>query len=236
MHSSSPEESDQEGEARNREAVRTLLKLRNESLMAATAKGSKVTGVKLDYGNASAWMREIPGRFGKIKQTALLEYLGIEGQRLSPSKIHNWILPRQGDKELNADFSKLLDTYAAQPSRYAWMIGQHGGLKGLAIFSDGASIVFQPTNTVNRTEMEHWLAQSKLTKAQDASAEVGEKSEELWEKLISNQILPEALWSSVASEPTQDWQPVIAFANQSGMSPNEVLEILKSSKDGSGWY
>lgn len=229
---SSPQPSDTtdtDGESRNREAVRTLLKLHGESLMTAVAKGSKATGIRLDYGNTSAWMREIPGRFGQSKQRELLRYLGIEDHRLDPRRIHFWILPNPGDTELSGALFELLTTYADQPSQFLWLSNSAGAFRGLAILAGGVSIVFLPTAGTNRLEMEQWLENLKDTNIQGISAEAGVKSDAIWQELISNKLPPEVLWS--ASEPTteQDWHVVIDLAEKNGLDPQSAQKLLSAA-------
>ncbi|MDA3876653.1 MAG: hypothetical protein PF483_06150 [Halothiobacillus sp.] len=222
--------SNQDGESRNRDAIRILLALRKESLMRAVAEGSKVCGAKLDYGNASAWMREIPGRFGQKKQEDLLRYLGIENHRLSPERIHWWVLPGQKDTEQTEGFLRLLETYAGQLDRFMWLRNPSGALRGLAILAGGVSIIFRPTAETNSAEMTHWLAQFKCTAEQDGSTASGVKTDEIWQQLIANQLSPEALWSpSKDSTNEDDWRIVIEWAKQNGLGPEDTKTLLQAA-------
>ncbi|OZB78552.1 MAG: hypothetical protein B7X29_04375, partial [Halothiobacillus sp. 13-55-115] len=129
--------------------------------------------------------------------------------------------------ELSDGLLNLLKTQADQPDRFMWLSSPTGAFRGLAIRAGGVSIVFLPTAEINRAEMERWVAQLEGMNEQDASAEAGIKSEEIWRKLISNQLPPETLWSS--SEPTteQDWQVVIELAEKNGLNPQSAQTLLR---------
>lgn len=218
-----------DGESRNREVTRTLLKLRGESLMKAVAAGSKALGVKLDYGNASAWMREIPGRFGQNKQEELLRYLGVEQHRLNPGQIHVWALPPHTDLERAKALLDLLATYAGQPDRFAWLKTPSDALRGLAIMVGGVTIVFLPTAETNQEDMTQWLVQFGLKGEQDLSAEAGVISDEIWEQLLNNQLSPGSLWLTSGPSADEDWRPVIEWAKQNGLGPEETLRRLQAA-------
>lgn len=218
-----------DGESRNREVTRTLLKLRGESLMKAVAAGSKALGIKLDYGNASAWMREIPGRFGQKKQEELLRYLGVEHHRLNPGQVHVWALPPFTDAERAQGMLDLLGTYAGQPDRFAWLKTQSAALRGLAIMAGGVSIVFLPTAETNQEDMAQWLVQFGMKDEQDISREVGVISDEIWRQLLDNHLSPESLWLNAGASAAQDWRPVIEWAKLNGLSPEETLQRLQAA-------
>lgn len=218
-----------DGESRNREVTRTLVKLRGESLMKAVAAGSKALGVRLDYSNASAWMREIPGRFGQKKQDELLSYLGVEHHRLNPAQVHVWALPPRTDAEGAKAMLDLLAMYAGQPDRFAWLKTPSAALRGLAIMAGGVSIVFLPTAESNEADMAHWLVQFGLKDGQDLSAEAGVISDEIWKRLLGNQLSPESLWLTSGPSAEEDWRPVIEWAKQNGLGPEETLRRLKAA-------
>jgi hypothetical protein len=216
------------GESRNREVAKILLRLRGESLMKAVAEGSKVPGTKLDYGNASAWLREIPGRFGQAKQEALLRYLGVELHGLNPKYVHSWILPPATGPELLQDLSDLLTVYAKQPHRFAWLKVSSSALQALAIAAGEVSIVFKPTAESNVTDMAQWLKRLGLSNAQNATSELI-ISDEQWRLLIAQQLLPDALWGAFNSAALSRWQMVIEWAIQQGLSPEDTLLRLKQA-------
>ncbi|MGC8697902.1 MAG: hypothetical protein ACP5Q0_05455 [Halothiobacillus sp.] len=216
-----------DAESRHRDAVRILLKLRNESLMQAVAQGSKLAGVKLDYGNASAWMREIPGRFGPAKQMALLRYLGINGQRLDSSRLHFWFLPNTKDATAAKEMKGLWLSFDAEPSQYRWLRDSAGGFLGLAVQVAGGSIVFLPGAQSGRSEMEAWLAQFKWENQQPPLPDAGGIANEVWQKLRASELPPEFLWQPSDQTPTPDWQSVITFAIQSGFDPQKVKALLE---------
>ncbi|WP_290680205.1 hypothetical protein [Halothiobacillus sp. 15-55-196] len=218
-----------DGESRNREVTRTLLRLRGESLMKAVAAGSKVLGVRLDYGNASAWMREIPGRFGQKKQDELLSYLGVEQHRLTAGRIHVWALPPHTDLERAKAMLDLLATYAGQPDRFAWLKTPSDALRGLALMAGGVSIVFLPTSETNHEDMTQWLVQFGLKDKQDVSSEVGVISDEIWTQLLDHQLSPGSLWLTSGPSAEQDWRPVIEWAKQNGLGPEETLRRLQAA-------
>ena len=218
-----------DGESRNREVTRTLVKLRGESLMKAVAAGTKALGVRLDYSNASAWMREIPGRFGQKKQEELLHYLGVDQHRLNSGQIHVWALPPCTDTEHAQGLLDLLATYAGQPDRFAWLKTPSDALRGLAIMAGGVSIVFLPTAETNQEDMAHWLVQFGMKDEQDVSGEAGVISDEIWTQLLDNQLSPGSLWLTSGASAKQDWRPVIEWAKQNGLSPEETLQRLKAA-------
>ncbi|MHB8919420.1 MAG: hypothetical protein ACYC3N_00095 [Halothiobacillus sp.] len=218
-----------DGESRNREVTRTLVKLRGESLMKAVAAGSKALGVRLDYSNASAWMRDIPGRFGQKKQEELLHYLGVDQHRLNSGQIHVWALPPCTDTERAQGLLDLLATYAGQPDRFAWLKTPSDALRGLALMAGGVSIVFLPTAETNQEDMTQWLVQFGLKDEQDVSREVGVISDEIWTQLLDNQLSPGSLWLTSEASAEQDWRPVIEWAKLNGLSPEETLQRLQAT-------
>lgn len=218
-----------DGELRNREVTRTLLSLRGESLMHAVAAASRNPGVRLDYGNASAWMREIPGRFGQKKQEELLRYLGVDQHRLNPGQIHVWALPRTDDVARSRALLDLLNTYAEPPDRFIWLTTPSGALRGLAIKAGGVGIVFQPTAETNQNGMRQWLSLFQLRGEQEASAGTGVKTDEMWGQLIDNQSSPESLWLSAEPSAQADWKIVIDWAKQKGLGPIETKELLQAA-------
>lgn len=196
--------------------------------MHAVAEGSKVCDTKLDYGNASAWMREIPGRFGEAKQAALMHYLGITEHRLDPTQLHLWALPSKQDAALSAGVVRLLKTYAGALDQWMWVKNPTGGVRGLGIRVGGVSILFQPSAETNLEEMNAWLEKLHCTPEQAANSACAVKTDAVWQQLLSQQMAPEALWlSSTEATAQAEWNRVIDMAQQKGFTPAEVMALIE---------
>lgn len=87
--------SDTTSEDIRREAIKTLLDLKGDSVMnllfqyGAWALQQTQT-IKLDYGNLNAWLRKTPGRLSEQKQSAFAAFLGLRENRLEKGIVHSW--------------------------------------------------------------------------------------------------------------------------------------------------
>jgi len=78
-----------------REAIKTLLDLKGDSVMnllfqyGAWAVKQTQT-IKLDYGNLNAWLRKTPGRLSEQKQLAFAAFLGLRENQLEKGIVHSW--------------------------------------------------------------------------------------------------------------------------------------------------
>ena len=124
--------------------VTSLLELRQVSLMKAVGQAAaRYPEVRLDYGNASAWLRGIPGRLGSNKLSVLLDYLGLHQGRLDAERIHWWYLPKEQVMTEQNELLRLLRHYAGEPSAVLWLQNTAGNLLGLAIKAGAVSVVLQ---------------------------------------------------------------------------------------------
>lgn len=209
-----------------RTMVGVLLKLRQESLMKAVAEGSKMTGEKLDYGNASAWMRAIPGRFGEPKQVALLRYLGIEGAQLSHQRIHCWALPKPETPEAQAVMD-MLDFAGGKWTKALRLTTPSEGLRGYAVLTDGATVVIPPSVTLPTQALETWLDRIGINSTSAAQISTCSLTDEQWQALNQGELKPDALWADTARSTEADWQVVIDWAKTHQLTASDILKIAQ---------
>lgn len=216
-------------EERLRHAVKTLLALRGVSLMRACIEATERAGSKLDYGNASSWLRGVPGRFGMSKVELLLDYLGIKDYRLDTQRIHAWILPHKDDKTGREAMLQLLKEYAGLPARALWLLTPQKALHALAVDAGGVTIIFQPSKDIRRDDLHEWL--DTLQKPCDMVNEaVGIKSIPHWDDLFSGREPPERLWQMEQSDDERAWQKVIEVLKARGITPEEVLAWVEQNQ------
>lgn len=198
--------------------VTSLLALRQESLMKAVGQAAaRDPDARLDYGNASAWLRGIPGRLGSKKLLVLLDYLGIHQGRLNAERIHWWYLPKGQVLSEQNELLMLLRQYAGEPSAVLWLQNTAGNLLGLAIKAGAVSVVLQLDTNHSQADLNAWL--SLLPKTfHSIEKENGIKSEATWAALKDGNAPPSALWEKEASFDDQVWQEVIGRLKKRGLN------------------
>lgn len=209
-----------------RAMVGVLLKLRQESLMKTAAEGSKMTGEKLDYGNASAWMRAIPGRFGEPKQVALLKYLGIEGAQLTHQRIHCWALPKPNTPEAQAVLD-MLDFTGGKRTKALRLTTPTDGLWGYAVLANGATVVIQPSVTLPPQDLATWLNRLGLSSSAVEQIPTHTLTDDQWQALNQGELKPDALWADTARSTAEYWQPVLDWARAHELTASDILAIVQ---------
>jgi hypothetical protein len=208
------------------QTVKTLLTLRGESLMHACAKASERAQSKVDYGNASSWLRGVPGRMGTNKLEVLLAYLGMRDYRLDAQRIHGWRLPREEDEQGRKAMLQLLQRDAALPARALWLLTPQKAIRGLAVDAGGVTLVFQPSQGIGREELQTWLTTLPQPCVMLDEA-VGVKSMPHWEDLLHGREPPERLWQMEQSDNDRAWQAVIETLKTRGIAPEDVLSLVE---------
>lgn len=210
--------------------VKALLELRGLSLMQAVKEASEIFEAKLDYGNASAWLRHVPGRFGRDKIGLLLNALGLFNQHLDVRQTHWWFLPDEDDALARQQLLRVLEQGAALPSQCLWLSGELGEFYGLAIKAGDASVVLQASNKTNKSHLDAWRTSlpNSCPLLPDA---VGRKSKTLWTTLRDAKAShPELLWEEESRHGEDAWQNLIHTCKAKGMTPDDVNRLLDAAQ------
>lgn len=235
MNDTQPQLPSPEEEARNRKFANALLALRHQTLMALLKNLPEDFPERLDYGNASSWLRGVPGRFGVIKQRALLSLIGYEHGHLRTDITHAWFPPRphrkmSADSRSNdEDVSKFIAEFTSgdAPLRRRRVTTPEKAPLGWALDLRGATVLLPINNGVSETEITKWLASQGLDKASTLCTETS-LPKETWLEYINGKPIEFGIWNTyVKNVITQPWDEVIKEAKSRGLQPGDVLALVR---------
>ena len=223
--------SDPEQPLNDRLRVRVLLDLQDISLMQAVLDAKNASGEKMDYGNVSAWMRDIPGRMSEQKVRVFLAHLGLVQGRLDTHRIHRWTLAHDAFQVPPRLVQRLLTESAAWPQRYVWLSTTHGAKRALAMQAGDATLlmVFEQHQGMNEQDMLRWLHKMGLDGTPE-TCDFSAKSEAFWQALERGEInTPSVIWSKEESSDEARWDEVLKFAQHQALHADDVLILLNAA-------
>lgn len=190
----------------NRRLVRALLALKKISLMSLVAQRTQDCPEKLDYGNASAWLRGVPGRLSVNKQRALLSLLGYDAghSSLYPDKLHVW-WPNQ--EEHDEDVRFLLERLGTSQHDCRRRIVSHLGKSlGWTLKIGGATVIFRIASWCKEETITGWFKRIGLDKMKTlAEKNISQKN---WDRCRDGERASGIFWDSEGLQP-EDLDKVI---------------------------
>lgn len=206
---------------------KVLLLLRNESLMEAVKHCCAQSGEKVDYSNAAAWMRDVPGRMSEHKIDVLMRYLGLGDTKLDPSQLHRWFVPRKDDGFSHSLLLTFIQQFAGELQQHVLLRDPMQTILGLALKAGPVSLVFLPRKGGHPGDLLDWQQQlpaSCLTLPDDQ----GVQSKAFGERLRSRDLIaPQCVWTPLTHADTQAWESLNDELQRKGLTPRDVSDLVE---------
>lgn len=242
MHSNPPRIPTAEEETRNRMSAHALLALRHQTLMAVLKNVPRDFHERLDYGNASAWLRGVPGRFGIKKQRALLYLIGYADGALRTDMVHVWYPPRrhvpppakgaepiaQEDENVQSFFAHLVACGSRFQRRR--VTTPEGAPLGWALNVMGATVLLPIHNGNSESDITSWFKRQGLDKTSLRDEIVIAK--ETWLDCLGGNGADHDFWADRTDNTVSpQWLEVIQAAQSRGLQPDILLDYIRQYRE-----